>query len=93
MSPRDRIEMLAAFGVRVELSRDGQRLRLSGIALIINAAIPTLQQNRTELIMYLRSTTADAQRDRTSELLVGQPDRTSELRLRQPDTRAAMALP
>ena len=53
---------------------DGQRLRVSGIPSVINAAIPTLHQHGTEFIVYLHNATSAARHGRMSQLPSGQWD-------------------
>lgn len=59
MSPSDRIAMLSAMGVRLELTADRKNIHASGAQIILDIALPTLRRHDGELAAHLRATLAD----------------------------------
>jgi hypothetical protein len=49
MSPRDRLDALAAIGVRVTLGPHSGLLAVSGTPQLVAAVLPTLRHHRNEL--------------------------------------------
>ena len=60
MSPADRLTMLEALGLKIELVADGTRLDVSGPAILVDAASATLRQHRRALIAYLAAREGEA---------------------------------
>jgi len=55
VTPADRLDMLAAYGVRVSLTDEGDHLDVEGPVAVIELATPTLSTHRLALLSYLRS--------------------------------------
>lgn len=58
MSIEDRLSMLAILGLRIGVSEDRTRLTVDGPSAVVDTALPTIRQHKSDLLFYLRNVAA-----------------------------------